>query len=532
MQTPLKWTTSEEVRARLLARREVALVDVREEDCYAQAHPLFAVQLAASRLELDAPWRLPRRDVPVVIYDDGEGLAEAAAQRLLQLGWTQVSLLAGGLTGWRRSGGELLRDVNVPSKAFGELVEHEVGTPSLPAQEVKAMLDAGANLVVLDARRFDEYRTMSIPGGTSVPGVELLLHLRDLAPDPATHVIVNCAGRTRSLIGAQTLVNGGVPNPVHALRNGTIGWLLAGLKLEHGQQRRAGTASDAWRATARATAQALARRAGALCIDIAAFQRWATDRERTLFCWDVRTPEEFEAGHLPGFGSAPGGQLVQETDVFAAVRGARIVVADDDGVRAPITAHWLAQMGWEVAWLDNVTRASLAETGPAPRRSIDAPPTDMVTPAELAALIATHAVTVIDFAPSAQYVKGHLPGAHWALRSQLRQALAALPKPPQRIVATCGDSRLASFAAADLQALTDTPVAVLQGGNAAWVAQDRPLETGGLRLLSPRIDRYRRPYEGTDATRAAMQAYLDWEFGLVDQLARDATHGFRVLAAG
>jgi rhodanese-related sulfurtransferase len=185
-----------------------------------------------------------------------------------------------------------------------------------------------------------------------------------------------------------------------------------------------------------------------------------------------------------------------------------------------------------VAWLDCVAGSSFTETGTAPRPGIDAPPIDAVTPAELATWIAAHAVTVIDFAPSAQHVKGHVPGAHWALRSQLKQALAALPKPPQRIVATCGNSRLARFAAADLQALTDAPVAVLEGGNTAWAAQHRPLETGELRLLSPRIDRYHRPYEGTDAPHAAMQAYLDWEFGLVEQLARDATHGFRVLAAG
>ena len=45
----------------------------------------------------------------------------------------------------------------------------------------------------------------------------------------------------------------------------------------------------------------------------------------------------------------------------------------------------------------------------------------------------------------------------------------------------------------------------------------------------PRTDRYRRPYEGTDNPREAMQGYLDWEFGLIAQLERDGTHGFRVL---
>ena len=291
----------------------------------------------------------------------------------------------------------------------------------MPAEEVKALLDGGADMVVLDVRRFDEYQTMSIPGGISVPGAELVLRARDLAPNPATQVIVNCAGRTRSLIGAQSLINAGIPNPVAALRNGTIGWTLAGLQLEHGQSRRSCPASATSQAAARSAAQTLAERAGALRIGLDGLAAWAADSTRTLYRWDVRSPEEYLTGHLSGFGNAPGGQLVQETDVFCAVRGARVVLADADGVRAPMTAHWLAQMGWQVAWLDGVPAASLNQRG-----AWQPPPSD----------------------------------PKW-------------PGPP-------------------------------------------PM-------------RYRRPYEGTDAPREAMQAYLDWEDGLVAQLARDGTHGFAVL---
>jgi rhodanese-related sulfurtransferase len=544
---PLPYLSPAAVRAALLARREIALIDVREEDPFAQAHPLFALQLSPSRIELDAPWRLPRPDVLIAVYDDGEGLAEPAARLLVQLGYSQVHLLAGGLQGWRDSGGpggaagdagELFRDVNVPSKSFGELVEHERHTPSLPAEAVKALLDSGANVVVLDARPFGEYQTMSIPGGTSVPGAELVLRVRELAPDPKTQVIVNCAGRTRSLIGAQSLINAGIPNPVAALRNGTIGWLLAGLTLDHGAQRRCPPASEANRRAAQGAAQALADRAGALRLTQAGLAAWASTGGRTLYRWDVRSPEEYAAGHLPGFGSAPGGQLVQETDVFAAVRGARIVLADGgaahDGVRAAMTAHWLAQLGWEVAWLTDVEPAQLTEAGP--WRPPHTPPhtplptVTLISPAELALQLQQPGTLLLDFTTSAKHVRGHIPGARWLLRSQLGPVLQQLPA-PQRFALTCDDSALSRFVAADLACLTGTPVAMLAGGTAAWAAEGRPLDLGEAGLLSPRIDRYRRPYEGTSAPRAAMQAYLDWEFGLVAQLARDGTHGFQVLAA-
>ena len=411
----LPLTSGHAVREALRARREIALIDVRSEHDFAQAHALFAAQMSCERIVADAPWRLPRRDVCVVVCDDGHGLAEAAARQFRALGYSAVSLLEGGLDGWRDGGGEVFRDVNVPSKAFGELVEHERHTPSLSARDVKALLDAHADVVVLDARRFDEYQTMNIPGSISVPGAELALQARALAPNPATRVIVNCAGRTRSIIGTQSLVNAGIANPVCALRNGTMGWTLAGFALEHGQARRGGEPAPALLDTARARAQALALRAGAQRLPADAAGE-AAPPGRTVYRYDVRTPEQFAAGHLPAFGSAPGGQLVQETDVFAPVRGARIVLVDGDGVRAPMTAHWLAQMGWDVAWLSDVPVSRFTATG-------------------------------------------------------------------------------------------------------AWPPPGVAGKTG----------RYRRPYEGSDSPQAAMQAYLDWELGLVEQLARDATHGFKVL---
>jgi rhodanese-related sulfurtransferase len=159
-----------DIRTALLAREEVALVDVREEAPFAEAHPLFAANIPLSKLELEVFSRIPRRDTAITLYDNGEGLAHIAFERLSSLGYSDVKLLEGGLQGWRDAGGELFIDVNVPSKAFGELVEHHRHTPSLPAEDVKQLLDSKADVVVLDARRFDEYQTMSIPTGVSVPG--------------------------------------------------------------------------------------------------------------------------------------------------------------------------------------------------------------------------------------------------------------------------------------------------------------------------------------------------------------------------
>jgi 3-mercaptopyruvate sulfurtransferase SseA len=127
---------------------------------------------------------VPRLNAPIVVFDNGEGLAARAAARLQALGYTDVKLLEDGLQGWRDAGYEVFRDVNAPSKAFGELVESRRHTPSLSPEEVKMLIDAHADVVIVDARPFDEFQVMSIPTATSVPGAELVLRVGALAPEP------------------------------------------------------------------------------------------------------------------------------------------------------------------------------------------------------------------------------------------------------------------------------------------------------------------------------------------------------------
>ena len=522
-----------EVRTALLEKKEIAILDVREEAPFAEAHPLFAANFPLSRLETDVHNRLPNRSVTIAVYDDGEDLAELAAYKLVAFGYTNVNYLVGGLKGWEQAGGELFRDVNSASKAFGELVEAKRHTPSLSAPEVKSLIDSNEDIVILDARRFDEYNTMSIPTSTSVPGAELVLRVKELAPNPKTKVIVNCAGRTRSIIGTQSLVNAGIPNPVYALRNGTIGWTLAGQELEHGQKRINNGVSAQNKEQALAASREVASKARVKRTNRELLKHSLKQRNRTWYFFDVRSPEEYAKGHLPGFLSAPGGQLVQETDHFAPVRGAAIVLFDNQEVRANMTASWLAQMAWEVYVLDYINEAELVETG---IPSANLPPLpklkdgQSITAATLQNwLSANESVTVLDLATAVAYQKDHIPGAWYVLRSQLGTALKGLPQ-SDKYVLTSPDGVQALFTVPELEQLTSAQVYVLEGGNKAWFAEfGFSSEQPDSHFASPQIDRYRRPYEGTNNTAEAMQAYLDWEYGLVDQLDSDGTHGFYVI---
>jgi rhodanese-related sulfurtransferase len=523
---PWRRVTPEALRHAWRTGAEVALLDVREEGAFAQAHPFFAVSLPLSQIELRILELVPRVTAPVVVYDDGEGFATRAAARIAALGYADVAILEGGLAAYARLG-EVFRDVNVPSKAFGELVEAIRHTPSVSAGEARALIENERDLVVLDARRFEEYRTMSIPRGISVPGGELALRARDIAPSAATTIIVNCAGRTRSIIGAQSLINAGLPNRIFALRNGTIGWTLAGFAVERGRTDRF-PQSDGANPSALADAKAWAARTGVAQLDRDTYHRFCQEAEqRTLYRLDVRRPEEYEAGHGDGFISAPGGQLVQATDEWVAVRGARLVLFDDDGVRARMAASWLKQMGWDAAVVGPDVVAPVETGHRTPRRpELPDPGAAAIDAATLAA--DREAWTVVDLARSPAYLASHIPGAHFVLASRFADDLAGVPGDGP-IVLTSRDGTEALFALGDARAATRREVRVLMGGTRAWTAAGFSLEVDNHSLISGTDDVYKRPYEGTDNAAAAMQAYIDWELHLVAQLANDTVSNFHVV---
>src|SRR4051812_14545169 len=339
----------EDVRAMLRDGDEIALLDVREEGVFSEeGHPFFANSVPLSRLELMIRDQVPRQGTRIVVLDGGgEGLAERAAAKLERMGYDNVAVMAGGSAAWAAAGFELFTGVNVPSKAFGELVEHRCETPHIAAAELKRRLDAGEKVLIVDSRPIGEFRNMSIPGAFDCPGAELVYRVPDRVPSPDTLVVVNCAGRTRSIIGAQSLRNAGLPNPVLALENGTMGWELAGLELARGREEALPAPSPEGLKRAQALADKVADRFAIRRIEDAALLRFQAEaEERTLYLFDVRSPEEYIAGHFAGSRSAPGGQLVQATDAYMATRNARIVLTDDDGVRAVMTGSWLVQMGW------------------------------------------------------------------------------------------------------------------------------------------------------------------------------------------
>jgi rhodanese-related sulfurtransferase len=500
---------------------------VRELGQYGEGHPFFAVSLPYSRLELGLPALVPNRATRTVLYDGGDGVAERAARRAEALGYSGVGILTGGVEGWRSTGYTLYAGVNVPSKTFGELVEQARQTPHVSAEALQAMQAAGEDLVILDGRTFAEFQKMSIPGGISCPNGELALRAGELVPNPETRIVVNCAGRTRSIIGAQTLIDFGVPNPVYALENGTQGWTLAGLHLDHGASRSYGALPasaglDALRARARTLAQAR----GVRFVGASEVAAWLADPSRTTFLLDVRTPEEFAARAVAGFMHAPGGQLVQATDQWIGTRGARIVLLDEELVRAPIAAHWLHQQGHETCVLDGGIASAIALAGLTGATAPLPPDPPGIAPAGLQERLRHAHAHLVDLRASMSYRKEHIQGAVWSTRARVASAVADAA---DFVVLVADQAGIAALAALDLAEVGVREVRLLDGGHEAARAAGLPMASSpDAPGDADCIDFLFFTHGRHDGDAAAARQYLAWEIGLVDQLDAQERGAFRL----
>ncbi len=512
--------------------REYALLDVRERGRFARAHLFLAINLPLSHLELRMRRYVPRYTNRVLLCDDDSGLAARAARIMEAAGYTDVSNIEGGVYNCAVSGFELFRGHYVTTYAFGLYVDQHYHPPRISPDELSTRMDSGEKLVVIDSRTEDEFRGGSIPGAINVPLGELPCRIHDLVSDPGTPVVVCCGAVTRGVLGGESLIEAGLDNPVLVLTNGVRGWELAGHPSEAGSKS-VGQMPSAEAATLAAeAARSLAVDTDVHSITPAVLNRWRADQDRTLFVVDVRTREEYEAGHLPDAIWIPGGELIGLYEDHIGTMNARICLVDDNGARATLVASWLGRMGWpDVAVLDGGIHGHELTAGPRIEHIAELSRVDAaaMNPEDLSRRIQSENILLLDFADSSTYMRGHIPGAWWTLRSRLPELVDDMPA-SDMLVATCPDSRLASLAARDLADLTHRPVAVLTGGTEAWRVSGRGLAKGLTRTLGE-VDDAAAEFvvrEGDDpvTVRAAQRRMLDWQGELLQILQRDRTFSF------
>jgi rhodanese-related sulfurtransferase len=531
--------SAKEVKAILGSPQEYALIDVREEGDFSHGHQLLAINIPLSRLELMTGNLVPCKATPIILVDGGledpAQMGPRARNRLHELGYTDIRIMAGGMKEWRQAGYKVFSGVFVPSKAFGEFVEHAKNTPRLEPEIVKQMVDEKKRMVVLDSRPNNEYRRMNIPTGINVPGGELVYRFEDLASDPDVFVVVNCAGRTRSIIGAQSLLNAGIPNKVVALKGGTMGWELAGLTVERGTTDRYNTnpPSERAKAVAKERAQRVAEKYGVQFVDAATLDSWRKERDtHNLYILDVRQPVEFQAGHMPDSINVQGVTVVQSTDTCVGVRNGRIVLVDDTEVRSIMAASWLVQMGYPRVYVLRGGITGAMATGSKAPVVLGDPKGTAMSPRELQdSLQGTNPPMVLDLGISRDSRRAHVPGAIWGTRAALSNAQKRFSD-AKSLVLVCDTGPVSLLACSDAAKLwPGARVAYLKGGTQAWVAAGLPVQKGLDATFSPENDVYNRPYEralSKEEERNAMIEYLSWEEGLIEDVIADGDLHFTI----
>lgn len=528
--------TPRQLHARLQEPGELALLDVREYSEFSSRHLLYAVPAPLWRIELLIHRQVPRKVTPIVLVDADGTLLDEAAGLLARLGYTRAIGLDGGIEAWATAGYEVFSGVNVPSKAFGEVVEIQADTPHISAPQLHERLQRGEALVVVDGRTPEEFFRFSIPGAYNLPNAELPYRIRELAPDPRTPIVVNCAGRTRSIIGAQTLIDAGIPNPVVSLKDGTMAWLMHGYSLAQGRRTSLPQPSPAHLRDAREQAGKLLQRVGVKTLAPAALQALLQDDERTTYLFDIRSREEYRAGHLPGWRWAPGGQLIQATDDYLATQGATIVLADWDGVRAATVAAWLVQLGKHTVYVYRPENVGALETGDEPVQVLRDPASGdaaWISAEETLQEQERGNVLLVDVDSPADYARRHIRHAWYAVAQDIAPSLPALELGARTLVITSADGILADSVARRLRSRGISARALL-GGNRAWFGAGYPTDSGSERDLSEEKFPWRHAYDYTDEAlrNRKFREYLEWEVDLAEQVRRPGGEApFSVLAA-
>lgn len=510
-----------------------AVLDVRDPMEFHEKQIFMTTNAPRGEVEILAERLVPVKSTPVVCMDEGGLRAERVAALFEECGYADVSVLEGGLGAWEAQGFPTASGTNVPSKDFGERIHVENEVPEITARELYDLIEGDTPPRIFDTRTEVEFERFCVPTGRSLPGGELILHAWDLDQDKETPLIINCAGRTRSIIGTQALHRLGVTH-ARALKNGGMGIILEGLQLEEGKPSEIPAPSEQSRAHGEVLGAQVAEEEGIPFVSVEELRALQAEAgSRTLYVLDVRLAPEFSGGHIPGAISIPGGQAAQRTDEVVAVRAGKIVTYCDKNARGVMAAYWLREMGLDVSVLRGGLTA-WSEAGGVLEKPNEAASGESPAGAGEVLLLeqarsqarayssgeasARRFGAILDVDLSSSYERGHLPGSLWVSRGRLEeQAPERAGNKRARVICVCDDGRKSALSALALQRIGYRRAGYLEGGKKAWREAGFPLDTGREGLDELPKDVQLKPY---DIGRSAMEGYLTWEENLGKKYAR------------
>lgn len=509
-----------------VGRDEIAFLDVREAGQFGDGHPFLATPCPYSRFERNILDLVPNKNVPVILIDDGDHVGNKALQIAQKMGYSNLSVVDGGIQKWESTGARLFKGVNVPSKTLGELAEHYLHPKTITPQELNELLKSKDPPFLFDCRPPMEYQKMTIPGARSAPNGELAYRQRELISNENTPVIVTCAGRTRGIIGALGLKLSGVKNPVYALENGSQGWVLEGLSLARSNQLEPlPEVCTQSKLEGSLSAKSLLAKLGVTQITAQEARKYLEQSQGTTYLFDIRSEAEFFNQMCPFAQHVWGVQLIQATDQWIGVRRSRIILIDDTGLRAALAAIWLHILGYSVCFLPieealklcnfensshlkNKSRQALEDSNYLKKYSAK----------DAFDLSRNSNVLLIDSRQSMDYRKAHAKGSRWLIRPKVPKFLKHTDLSNTFILIDDQFDRLQALAN-ELKSNGAVSLGYVYGGMQAWKDENLPIKTS---QFSPPdhecIDFLFFTHGRHDGNLADSRLYLEWEKSLIKRL--------------
>ena len=516
--------TPETVRSWISDKEEVAFIDVREIGQHTNGHPFFSISIPYSLFEFNIKILVPNKQTRVILIDNNNGISDLVYNIAHQMGYSNISIIEGGVEEWVSAGYKLFDGINVPSKSFGELVEKYFHTPSITAKELAQKQKNNENYIVIDGRPFLEYNKMSIPKSICCPNAELFYRVSSYIKDINTEIIINCAGRTRSIIGAQTLIDFGIKNKVKALENGTQGWFLSELSLEHNKNKYLEVLpNDLEIQQLQNKVLKLINDLNIELIDLKKAQQLIIDKKKSTFIFDVTTSKTINI--TPGtIMNVPGGQLIQATDKYIGVWKATVILVDDgDLIRAGTTSFWLKKMGYEVYILkEGLLKAqTLKFTKEIDHKLIDL---DFIN---LEDLVKIKKQILYDIRSSKDFCKMRIKNSIWLNRAHLYREKTKTDDP---IIIITDNLEKASLIVKDLKQKDKGAIIKVYKWNQNEITSYPSLIDVTIETLSEQnnIDFNFHTHMRHDGNKEHAKQYLEWEINLVSKMDKQELSFFKL----
>ena len=504
--------------------QEISFIDVREIGQHTAGHPFFSISIPYSIFEFRLLEIVPNKNVRIVLIDNDNGISDLAAKQADKLGYKNIFILESGVDGWLNAGFKLFDGINVPSKTFGELIEHKYHTPSITPNELFNKQQQKKDIIILDGRPFEEYEKMSIPGSICCPNAEIPYKASSLVKDAKTEIIVNCAGRTRSIIGAQALINFGIENKVYALENGTQGWFLSDLKLDHGKKNYLDLEPNKIEIEKlRSRIKFLLNENKIEILNLKKANNIISNKIRSTYIFDVSS-QKLNNDVRNYIQNVPGGQLVQATDNFIGVLKSQIILLDEgDLVRAGMTALWLKKLNFDcyVLEINNEEIKSLIIKN---KKEYEYQSYQKLTLDELQI---TKNTLIFDTRYSENFCKSRLKQSTWLNRSNLKDYDNLND---EKIILVCDDNHKISLIHEDLK--IKFPKIDLKVYH--WDEKDvdrfsQHFDTNEIPMSKNYIDFNFHTYLRHKGNKEHAQQYLKWETGLIERMDEEETMFFKDL---